>query len=149
MMHNQLVREYPYDKPKYTHEEMMRILQVHAKSIIAFLEKEKPDAIVFSLVAGLGSFLLYNIAKKKGIKTLIIHPTSMKHKYIITEERQIHRSQCGFQTKTQTDISTTYGRSSKILKSFRPAQLYYLPQVLHHNPSIGPDNLAFCCRANS
>ena len=45
VMSNQLVREYPYDKSPYTHEEMLKILQVKARAIIDFLEKEKQDFI--------------------------------------------------------------------------------------------------------
>ena len=46
IMFNLLEREYPYDTPKYTHEEMMRILQVKAKAVIKFLEKEKPNFLI-------------------------------------------------------------------------------------------------------
>src|SRR3989338_6917129 len=35
IMSNQLLREYPYDKPPYTHEEMLRLLQVMSKSILS------------------------------------------------------------------------------------------------------------------
>src|SRR5207249_1134193 len=41
----QLVREYPYDRSRYSHEELLRIVQVCAKHIIAFLDTEKPDFI--------------------------------------------------------------------------------------------------------
>lgn len=85
IMHNQLVREYPYDKAPFTHEEMLRILQVTAKEIILFLEKEKPDVIIFSIVSNLGSSLLYHIAKKIGIKTLVLLINIAKHKTVISE----------------------------------------------------------------
>jgi len=71
LMSNQLVREYPYNKPPYTYEEMLKILQVQAKAVTNFLEKEKPDFIFFTqAIGGVGSLLLYNIAKKKGIPIL-------------------------------------------------------------------------------
>ena len=69
-MHNQLVREYPYNTPPYTHEEMLKIAQVNIKKILAFLDNEKPDFILFSIVGSLGAKLLYHIAKKKRIKTI-------------------------------------------------------------------------------
>lgn len=69
--YNQLVREYPYDTPPYTHEEMLRILQVKAKKIIALFDQEKPDFIFMILVSNLGSMLMYHIAKKRNIKVLV------------------------------------------------------------------------------
>ncbi len=70
IMHNQLVREYPYNTPAYTHEEMLKILQVNIKKILGFLESEKPDFIFFSVVGSIGTTLLYHIAKRKGIQTI-------------------------------------------------------------------------------
>lgn len=74
VMYNQLVREYPYNTPPFTHGEMLSILQVTAKAVISFLETEKPDVLIVSVVAGLASTLLYHIAKIKGITTYILHP---------------------------------------------------------------------------
>jgi len=86
VMYNQLVREYPYHTPPYTHEEMMRILQVKAKTIINFLETEQPDILVITVVGGIGSMLLYQIAKKKGIKILLITLTRLGDGYTITND---------------------------------------------------------------
>src|SRR3989338_8951017 len=83
--YNQLVRFYPWDKSKYSHEEMMKILQATAKAIIEFLDKEKPDFIFFSVVANLSSFLLYEIARKKNIKTLILDYSRFEIKYFLSE----------------------------------------------------------------
>jgi len=85
VMFNQLVREYPYDTPKYSHEEMIRILQVKARAIIRFLEAEKPEVIVFPNIGGIGALLLYTVAKKKGIKTFIIQPASTQMRYLLSE----------------------------------------------------------------
>lgn len=68
IMSNQLVREYPYDKSPYTHEEMLKLLQVMARSILSFLKEEKPDAVFFSVISNMGSVLLFEMAKKMGIK---------------------------------------------------------------------------------
>lgn len=86
IMHNQLVREYPYDKSPYTHEETLRILQVTAKAIISFLEKEKPDVIIFSIVSNLSSSLLYHIARKKGIKTMVLFLNLFQSMALISED---------------------------------------------------------------
>lgn len=80
--YNLLVREYPSDTPAYTHEEMLRILQVKAKAIINFLEKEKPDYIIFSVIGAIGGLLLHEIAKKKGIKILQLIYMCAKNKLL-------------------------------------------------------------------
>lgn len=82
---NQLVRAYPYDIPRYSHEEMIKIVQVTARAIIKFLDEEKPDVIVFSVVGSLYALLLYEIAKKKNIKTLVIHCCRTNIKHTISE----------------------------------------------------------------
>ncbi|MFC1625413.1 hypothetical protein ACFL1O_00885, partial [Patescibacteria group bacterium] len=79
--YNMFVREYPYDTPQHTHEEMIKILQVTAKAIIKFLEEEKPDFIIFSVIGTIGSMLLYEIAKKKNIKTFIISTARIGTRY--------------------------------------------------------------------
>ncbi len=86
VMSNQLVREYPYDKTPYNYEEILKILQVKAKTIINFLQTEKPDFIIFSAVAAMGSMLLFYLAKKMGIKTLVIHPSYIKDTYLLSEK---------------------------------------------------------------
>jgi len=85
IMYNQLVREYPYNTPIFTHEEMLRMLQVTAKAVISFLETEKPDALIVSVVAGMASTLLFHIAKIKGIKTYILHPI-IKNRTSVSED---------------------------------------------------------------
>lgn len=82
---NQLVRAYPYDTPPYSHEEMVKILQVKAKAIIKFLDEEKPAAIIFSAIGAIGSFLLYSIAKKRNIKTLHLDGTRVDIKQTVSE----------------------------------------------------------------
>lgn len=84
-MHNQLVREYPYNTPPYTYEKMLKILQLKAKAIIKFLDEEKPDVLICSVVGSLGSILLYQIAKKKGIKTYVVFSCLMKERYTLSE----------------------------------------------------------------
>ncbi|MDD4901330.1 MAG: hypothetical protein PHS62_04510 [Patescibacteria group bacterium] len=86
--YNLHVREYPYNTPTYSHEDMMRILQVTAKAIIKFLEEEKPNVIIFSVVGNIGSRLLYEIARKKKIKTIIISGALIKTRQTITENYQ-------------------------------------------------------------
>lgn len=84
--HGLFLREYPHNASPFTHEEMMRILQSSAKKIIAFLEKESPDFILFSAINGINSLLLFHIAKKKNIKTFFIQTARVGNKYTLTDD---------------------------------------------------------------
>ncbi len=86
MMSTQLVREYPYDQPLYSYEDMLRILQVKAKAIINLLETERPDFVFQSVVGSTSNFLLYTIAKKMGIKVVMLQPTTVKNRHTFTSE---------------------------------------------------------------
>lgn len=81
---NQLVREYPMEATKYSHEEMMTLIQVRAKAIIAMLEKEMPDYLFCTVVGGIGGLLLFNIAKKMGVKVRMIMPSKIGTSYTIS-----------------------------------------------------------------
>lgn len=81
----QLIRACPYDTPRYSHEEMARILQVTAKAVINFLDEAKPDAIIFSAIGAIGSLLLYSIAKKRNIKILHILPARVDIKFTLSD----------------------------------------------------------------
>lgn len=83
---NQLLREYPYNTPKYSEEEMLRILQVKSKAIIEFLDKERPDFIFICWIGSMGSSLLYHIAKKRGVKILIMMPLGIRNIHAISED---------------------------------------------------------------
>lgn len=64
-----------YHKHKtYSHEEYLWLFQSYFKFIEAFLDNQKPDAIVFDGVAALPSYVLYAIAKARGIPTVIFTP---------------------------------------------------------------------------
>lgn len=79
-------REYPYDRPKYTHEEMMKILQVKARAIIKFFEEERPDFLILTVVGGIAQMLLYQIAKRRGIKIIVIMASLVGDNYTISED---------------------------------------------------------------
>src|SRR3989338_5993891 len=83
--YGQLVREYPNDISQYSHEEMLRIFQVISKAVVEFLDKEKPDCVFISVVGSIASLLLYYVAKKRGIKTLILDNARIGNKYFLSE----------------------------------------------------------------
>ncbi len=71
-----IMRNFPKEafsyKPAYDHDGMLRLIQVMSKTIIKMLDKEKPDVVIFPLVGSMGVHLLYEIVKKRGIKTLFL-----------------------------------------------------------------------------
>ena len=84
-MQGQLLREYPHNQPTLSHEEMLKALQVYAREIIVFLDQQKPDFLVVSVIGSLGSMMLWHIAKKKGIKTFFLDPSRIHNGLIATE----------------------------------------------------------------
>ncbi len=86
LMNGQLVREYPFNKPMLSHEEMMKRVQVTARELIAFLDREKPDVVVFSVIGALGSRLLYHMAQKRGIKTINLEVSRIKNGMSFTDD---------------------------------------------------------------
>lgn len=85
LMHNQLIRDYPYNKSPFNYEQLLLIMQVYAKTIIGMLEKEKPDFVFYSVAGSLGSLLLCQIAEKFNIKTLAVVPTGIKGRCVVSE----------------------------------------------------------------
>lgn len=138
IMNGQFIREYPYDKPTLSHEEMMRAIQANAKEIISFLKTEKPDFLVMSVVSSLGSMLLYHIAKKEGVKTFIIRPSRISNDYYIASENYTDFS---WAEKIFNDLQSGKRNSSKkqeaiaILKKFRNHPTPFHPDF---HPSIKP-----------
>lgn len=86
IMRGQLRREYPHDYPLLSREDMQKRLQVTAKDVIAFLNREKPDVVVISVAGSVASLLLWHISKKRGIPTLISQATRVGNRMVWTED---------------------------------------------------------------
>jgi len=86
LMHEHLVREYPHDERPFSHDDLLRILQVTAKAIIKFLDEERPDAVVISVVGSTASLLLYHIAKKRGIQVINIEFARIGNRIAYSED---------------------------------------------------------------
>lgn len=89
---SQLIREYPYSEPLASHEDLLRMVQVTARALEDFLDREKPDAVIFSVVSHLGSMLLYYLARERGIPTLVIYPNYLEHGWAISTAHHSHVS---------------------------------------------------------
>ncbi len=132
--HNQLVREYPYDKSNYTHEEMMLMVQTRAKAIIDMLEKEKPDVAIFSVVGGLGSYLLYEIAKKKGIKIININNSRIRNRHVLSKDFAYFTGvDEKFEALKKTNQrSPQYAQAKNIIDEFRNQPKTYSQNLGHY-----------------
>ncbi len=130
IMSNQAAREYPYNTPRYTHEEILRILQVTAKAVIAFLEKEKPDVIVFSVIGAVPSLLLYEIAKKRGIRIAHILTVSLRDRFTISERYDIFTDTEEIFKKnlTRKEKGDYYVAAKKTIENFRNSPQPYDPK---------------------
>lgn len=113
--------------PPFTHEEMLRILQVRFRTVINFLNKEKPDFIVGCVIGSIGTSILFNVAQKMGIKT-----------YFPQEVRVKKRVTFGNDYKTLTDINKIFDKITDnkhkspyrqeaidFLEEFRKSQVTY------------------------
>jgi hypothetical protein len=65
---------------------MATILQTISKSIKNFLETEKPDFIFLPAISAIGNKLLYEIAKKQGVKVFVGAETRINQGYILSND---------------------------------------------------------------
>ena len=86
IMQEQLQREYPHDHLRYTHEELLKMLQVRAKAIDEMMKKERPDIVFGIQPGGLGSMLLYHIARSYGARTMYVVPSNLQNRYLLSED---------------------------------------------------------------
>ncbi|HEU0050983.1 MAG TPA: hypothetical protein VFQ60_02915 [Patescibacteria group bacterium] len=128
---SQLVREYPFDAPRYTHEEMLRLLQVYARAIIEMLDTEKPDFLFCSALGGIGSLLLYHIAKKRGIKILHVLPSCLKDRYVLSEQyNRFTWADTLFQNEPdRLRASESWNQAAAYLNEFRAKPIPYVAKL--------------------
>lgn len=68
-------------KPPFTHEEMMKTVQVKARAIIKMLEEERPDFVFFSVIGSTAGLLLYHIANAMNIPIIKFSGTRIEQRY--------------------------------------------------------------------
>lgn len=136
--HSQYIREYPYDKPRYSYEDMLRILQAETKAIANFLDKEKPDVLLLPVITDISTLFFYQAAKKKGIKILLIASSGVRDLFTATERYEMF-SYIGslFNKIRKGEIFLQKERESAIsfLKEFRSKPFSYsiqdTPDIRH------------------
>ncbi len=137
LLKSQLIREYPYEKPLLSLPDLLKQLQTTAQEIISFLEKEKPDLLIFVAVGSLVSMLLYHIAKKKGIRIVQIDATRIGNGLTLTDDyRTLTHARDAFrELEKRIRISPQKDSAEAFLKSFREAPR---PYATDYTPSNRP-----------
>lgn len=80
-------KEYSTDlNPMYSHEELLKCLQIRFKVIIGWLEKEKPDFLFCSLVSGMSGLVFYHVAKKMGIRVINVDWPRIDNRVSLSED---------------------------------------------------------------
>lgn len=136
LMSGQLVREYPYDRCHYTHEELLRILQVHAKAIEKMLDDEKPDFLFCSVIGGVGAMLLFHLCKARGVKIVLLNTGCVRDRWLISETYDSFTGvDALYQNERERLLTSPAGdRARAYLKTFREKPIPYLntttPQAL-------------------
>ncbi len=60
----------PFASNSYSHDDVKKMIQVLFKGFEEFIDRTKPDYFMFDCIASLPSFVLYAVAKKKGVKPI-------------------------------------------------------------------------------
>ena len=128
--YNLFLRAYPSDASAYSHEDMMKILQVSARAVIAFLEEEKPNFIVFSVTNNLSSLLLYHIAKKKGITTIVFGSPRIGIRYLLSERYDrstfLEAAFREMRKEAKQERKPYYAQAKRFLMEFQGKPQYFL-----------------------
>ncbi len=72
-------------EPSFSYTDMLKILQMRFRAIERMFEEFQPDVVVFSAIAIMPSFIMYQVAKKKGIKVVQILNSRVKNRITVTE----------------------------------------------------------------
>jgi hypothetical protein len=129
-------QEYTFSPaPLYSHEEMLRLLQVKFKAIIDFLEKEKPDVLLCSVVAGMGPRILYHVAKKMGMKTYTIEHTRTRNLVTLSENYLgMTRVEKAFEElRRKKRASSKRKEAVTLLREFREKHATYAPLLASYD----------------
>lgn len=117
--------------PPYSHEEMLRIMQIKFRNIIEFLKKEKPDFLIMPSMGSMGAMVLYGVAKKLGIKTYTMGFGRVKKLETFTEDYKTLTGVEEIFKKIRSGKYTSpyFSEAKKFLEDFiKIPTSYYQPQ---------------------
>ncbi|UCC98755.1 MAG: hypothetical protein JSW66_02450 [Phycisphaerales bacterium] len=90
-IYNGILTKYKQDyRPRFTHDEMLAVLQKSFKAVLQFVEEIEPDIIIggFTPVTS-AEYIFYRCAKVKGIKYMNLNPTKILNR--VTFSQDIYR----------------------------------------------------------
>ncbi len=70
---------------RFTHEEMMAILQVAVEEMEALFDRVQPDAVIGFICVTIGEYLAYLIAKNRNVPFINLRPTRIKNYFFAGE----------------------------------------------------------------
>jgi len=70
---------------RFTHEEMMAILQVAIEEMEALFDRVQPDAVIGFICVTIGEYLAYLIAKNRNVPFIDLRPTRIKNYFFAGE----------------------------------------------------------------
>ncbi len=130
VMHEQLIREYPHNRPLLSLHNMKRLMQVTAQEVTAFLDREQPDVIVGSVFGSVGTLLLYTMAKKRGIRTLNLDIARIKNRVAFSDDiRTFTSARNRFEELRLGAVSPAANEARAFLEEFRAAPAPYHEQA--------------------
>jgi hypothetical protein len=121
-IYNGVLTKYKQDyKPRFTHDEMLAVLQKSFKAILKFIEDIDPDIIIggFTPVTS-AEYVFYRCAKVKGIKYINLNPTKILNR--VTFSQEIYREFPHFRNDyaaylQQQDEDVFLGRAKQYLQT--------------------------------
>lgn len=118
--------------PLYSHEELLKCLQIRFREIISWLEKEKPDFLLCTPVGSMSGLILYHAAKKMGIPTLTIEFSRIKDFITLSRDNKTLTFAVELFKKIRSGAykSPRFGEAEKLLKEMRQrGKVEYQPQL--------------------
>jgi hypothetical protein len=121
--------------PMYGHEELLKCLQIRFRTIIDWLEKEKPDILLCAPVGAMSTLILYHVAKKMGIKVINIDFGRIKNRITLSEDyTTLTYAEELFKKIQGKECEPKYRKeAAALLKEIRNQKASYQPQLGRYN----------------
>jgi hypothetical protein len=144
--HGQLIREYPHDHSPYSHEQILRLVQSYAKHIEAFLDEQKPDMVFGYIFGSLGTLLLHDMARQRGIPILTTIVPSTRDLVTVSESYgRLTFVEGRFRENREKEPRQIegYAEAKKFLEEFRNKPFVYSKVVVSRDPFTRMGQFAF------
>lgn len=120
--------------PIYSHEELLKCLQLRLRIFTEWLEEQKPDFLICPLVGAMSTMVIYHVAKKMGIRVINIDFGRLHNKVILSEDYTtftfIEKLFKSIQNKEYRSLHKK--EAIKLLEDIRTEHLSYQPQLSQH-----------------